>query len=494
MYRKKTLLPKCIRAALSLCLALLFAAPGQAADLANDFSDVPQNAWYAWYCDAVDYVRNHGMMSGTSEQTFSPDLTMTRAMLATVLYRLADSPTVNGSDSFSDTPDNAWYSRAVAWAEQNGYTSGYGGGMFGPNDPVTREQMVTMLWRWASCPDVTSPAVFEDEDAISVWAAGAVDWAAETGIVYGRPGNNFAPAAYATRAESAVILSRYHQLVTQAPPEEAPYPDPPEELPQPTPPAETPDPLPPEGQIPANPYDAGLFTIENGFLTYQGSEYSYVGIDVSSHQNQIDWDRVAAAGVDFAMIRAGYRGYTAGQTHQDPYFTYNISNALRAGLDVGIYFFSQAITEEEAIEEARVTLEWIQDYEITYPVVFDWERISGSSSRTNSVDGNTITRCARAFCEAIERAGYVPMTYGSPSKIGVDLHLSQLLDYPFWLAHYTTGWQVTSFPHLYHMWQYSSHGSVDGISGRVDLNICMTNWELHSGHGNQSTSTYLTAS
>lgn len=471
MYRKNPYFSKWRKAFLCVALAAVLAVPCMAADTSPIFVDVPQGAWYE---DAVQYVREHGMMSGTSSQTFSPNETMSRAMLATVLYRLAESPAVNGPDSFSDTPNDTWYSHAVAWAEDNGFIAGYGGGTFGPDDPVTREQMVTILWRWASCPDINSSTRFDDEEHISVWAAGAVDWAVESEIVYGKPGNIFDPTGHATRGESAVILSRYHQTVNQTPPADHPESTPPVETPEPLPPQETP--LPAPGQIPANPYDAGLFTIENGFLTYQGGEHSYVGIDVSSHQDQIDWDRVAAAGVDFAMIRAGYRGYTAGQIHQDQYFTYNISNALRAGLDVGVYFFSQAITEEEAIEEARVTLEWIQDYEITYPVVFDWERISGSNSRTNSIDGNAITRCARAFCEEIKNEGYTPMTYGSPSKVGVDLHLSQLLDYPFWLAHYTTGWQVTRFPYLYHMWQYSSNGSVPGINGRVDLNLCLTSW------------------
>lgn len=163
--------------------------------------------------------------------------------------------------------------------------------------------------------------------------------------------------------------------------------------------------------IQPNTYDSSAFVVENGFLTYQGSTPSYVGIDVSSHQGWIDWERVAAAGVDFAMIRVGYCGYTAGRINQDPYWEHNIFGALNAGLDVGVYFYSQAITETEAREEALWTLDQIAGYDITYPVVFDWERVSGPYSRTSSTPTDTVTACAKAFCQMIEEAGYIAMTY-----------------------------------------------------------------------------------
>lgn len=131
---------------------------------------------------------------------------------------------------------------------------------------------------------------------------------------------------------------------------------------------------------------------------------------------------------------------------------------------------------EEAIEEANQTIEWIDGYDITFPVVFDWERIEYDSSRTADVSGVTVTDCAIAFCEAVEAAGYQPMTYGSPNTVNDDLYIDRLLDYPFWLAHYTADWEVTSYPYFYNMWQYSSNGSVDGIDVSVDLNVCMTDF------------------
>ncbi len=242
--------------------------------------------------------------------------------------------------------------------------------------------------------------------------------------------------------------------------------------------------LPEDSGIPRNPYDSEKFTVNaQGFLTYQDSP-CYVGVDVSSHQKEIDWNRVAAAGVDFAMIRAGFRGYTAGTINKDQYFQYNIEHALEAGLDVGVYFFSQAITPEEAQEEALQLLSWIRDYKITYPVVFDWERISEEDSRTADeeiVNGKVVTACAQTFCQLVAKEGYTPMTYGSPRKLSTTLDLAQLQDYPFWLAHYTKDWAPSSFQYKYHMWQYSSSGQVDGIQTRVDLDICMVDWDNWDG-------------
>ena len=170
------------------------------------FADVAANAWYA---DAVEYVRDNGLMSGTSTTTFSPDGTMTRAMLATTLYREAGSPAVTGADTFSDTQAGAWYEDAVLWASQEGVVSGYGNGVFGTNDPVSREQIATILWRYAGSPSTSAGQDFTDETAISAYASAAVDWARANGIVNGMEGNRFAPQLSATRAQVATILRNY---------------------------------------------------------------------------------------------------------------------------------------------------------------------------------------------------------------------------------------------------------------------------------------------
>ena len=435
---------------LAAMIPLPFGGTVQAAESGGSFADVVPGVWYA---GAVSYVYDNGLMSGISSSMFAPELSMSRAMLATVLYRMAGSPAVSGRDNFTDTENDAWYSEAVLWAQQNGYVTGYSSQTFGTNDPVTREQVATILWRYAGSPDASAGTPYADGDEISSWAVPAVDWAQAEQVISGKPGNCFDPSGQATRAETAVILTRYDQ---NSQPE-----------PEPTP---TPTPMP----IPSNPYDSEAFYVnEDGFLSYNGDAESHVGIDVSSHQGKIDWDLVAESGVEFAIIRVGYRGYTVGKIVQDPYFTYNIENATRAGIDVGVYFFSQAVNEEEAMEEAYQTLEWIEGYDVTYPVVFDWEYVSDSSSRTYNMTYQEIIDCTKAFNQVIQDEGYQPMAYSNPNLVNKGFDLSQLQDYPFWLAHYTTGWKPTTFPYYYDMWQYSSSGTVSGIEGKVDLNICL---------------------
>ena len=428
-----------------------------------------------WYAQAVNYCWENDLIEANPDGSFSPNAPMTRAMVANALYVISDRPEIDldpeeyesGEDNstsqeeptalespFSDVDLDDPYADAILWAWSEGLVSGYDDGRFGPDDSVTREQFAVILWHTLGEPLAQLGAPFADKSTIASWSIDAVEWAWYVGLISGKPGNLFDPTGNITRAEAATILMNYDQTFIH-PPE---------------------DPGQSSGIAP-NTYNSEDFVVENSFLTYQGDAPSYVGIDVSSHQGQIDWAQVAAAGVDFAMIRVGYRGYTVGSINKDAYFDYNIQNALANGLDVGVYFFSQAMTEEEALEEARQTLEWIEGYDITYPVVFDWEEVSQSDSRTNGADGQTVTECALAFCGAVEDAGYIAMTYGSPSKIYAGgLDLSQLQDYPFWLAHYTTDWVPTSFHYHYHMWQYSSNGTVPGIQGRVDLDLCLTDF------------------
>ena len=159
-------------------------------------------------------------MSGTSATTFAPDSTMTRAMLATTLYRAEGSPAVSGSDSFTDTADGAWYADAVLWASQRGVISGYGNNLFGTNDPVTREQIATILWRYAGSPSADAGQDFADESEIASYAAAAVDWARANGVVSGVDGNRFLPGSNATRAQVATILRNYLTMSAPVEPEQ----------------------------------------------------------------------------------------------------------------------------------------------------------------------------------------------------------------------------------------------------------------------------------
>ena len=211
--------------ALILCLGLSVTASAAEGD--TGFSDVDAGDWYA---EAAAYYRDNGLMAGTGETTFSPDTPMTRGMLVTVLYRLAGSPSLENENlgyPVADVPGDSWYADGVYWARLNGVVSGYSDSAFGPNDPLTREQLATILWRYAGSPEVEIGASFADENDIASWAASAVDWAQESGYISGMGGNRFDPDGTATRAQVAVILMRYDQAQTEEPsPEPAPEPTP----------------------------------------------------------------------------------------------------------------------------------------------------------------------------------------------------------------------------------------------------------------------------
>lgn len=236
---------------------------------------------------------------------------------------------------------------------------------------------------------------------------------------------------------------------------------------QPTEPTTQPAPLEPTLPEPEeNPYYPSDFVYEEGFLTCTAGE-TLVGIDVSVHQGLIDWQQVANAGVDFAMIRAGYRGYKYGQVNPDTNAHMNIQLAQAAGLMVGVYFYSQAVSVEEAVEEANFLVEFLEGYTLELPVVFDWERYS-DEARTANVSGRTVTDCAIAFCDVIRDSGREPMIYFNSNQALNQLSMPELTEYGFWLAQYDTSvW----FPYKVDMWQYSNKGRVPGVNTNVDLNI-----------------------
>ena len=219
-----------------------------------------------------------------------------------------------------------------------------------------------------------------------------------------------------------------------------------------------------------NTYDVAAFGQDQGFITYETEALTAkIGVDVSVHQGEIDWTQVADSGVEYAMIRVGRRGYTEGSVVKDAAFDANIQGALEAGLRVGVYFFSQAVTVEEAREEARQVLEWIHGYEITYPVVFDWEVIQESTARTGEVSGEELSALTAAFCQVIAQGGYTPAVYAGSQLVLRGLDLSVIRDYDLWLVEYKA---APTFYYDFTMWQYTASGQVPGIQGNVDLNLC----------------------
>lgn len=227
--------------------------------------------------------------------------------------------------------------------------------------------------------------------------------------------------------------------------------------------------------VPKNQFHQEAFLSLGGFTIYTASNAaSHIGIDVSTFQGEIDWPQVKAAGVEFAMLRAGFRGYgESGTILEDSHFVRNIQGALGAGLDVGVYFFSQAVSEEEALEEARSVLHWLSPYKITYPVVFDWENVADTQARTHGLEAETVTACAKAFCGAVEAAGYTAMIYFNRNQGYSTYNLAELGGYEFWLAGYTA---IPDFTYSFQMWQYSNQGAVPGIDAPVDLDLCMVDY------------------
>lgn len=194
---------------------------------------------------------------------------------------------------------------------------------------------------------------------------------------------------------------------------------------------------------------------------------SKVGIDVSKWNGDVDWDKVKNAGIEFAIVRAGYRGSVTGSLVEDPYFRANMRGAAASGMPVGVYFFTQAVNEVEAVEEASAVLQLIREYKLEYPIFIDTEG-AGGNGRADGLDVETRTLVCEAFCRTIENAGYEAGVYGSRNWYNQHLQADKLEKYCIWLAEYRS---APIYQGYYQMWQYTSKGSVDGIEGNVDMNV-----------------------
>jgi len=216
--------------------------------------------------------------------------------------------------------------------------------------------------------------------------------------------------------------------------------------------------------------ESNLNILDNGEIQYMENAevVSYKGIDVSKHQGDIDWQKVAADGVEFAFIRVALRGYETGKLAEDSMFEQNIKGALQAGIKVGVYIYSQAVNEAEVLEEAELVLNKIAPYKVECPIVYDVEMVSGASARMNTLSVEERTKLTKLFCETIENAGYRPMIYHNMEMGAIRIQLEELEEYDKWFAYYNKNFY---YPYDYKVWQYSDKGTVDGIQGDVDLNI-----------------------
>lgn len=216
---------------------------------------------------------------------------------------------------------------------------------------------------------------------------------------------------------------------------------------------------------------------ENTELQFQKGN-AKLGIDVSKWNKEIDWQAVKEEGIEFAIIRCGYRGAASGALVIDPMYEQNIKGAIDAGIPVGVYFFTQAINEVEAVEEASMVINLIEDYDVDYPVFLDSES-AGGKGRADKLDAEERTKIHETFLETVSAAGYETGIYASKNWLNDRINMTDLSTYKTWLAEYA---DVPSYDEYYHMWQYTSKGTVDGIETHVDLNLCYMNIDTSINH------------
>ena len=431
-YRKLTKgLTTCV-----LTAALLLGTAASAGAAEPVFSDVARGAWYY---GPVTNLAGQGVVSGYTDGTFRPDRTATAGEALKLVLTACGNGVMAPAGSH-------WASGYLSHAVSQGLVDR--DSVTDADASITRGTAAKLLVRTLglTVSNASSPFIdTADPYAVTLYRAGLVSGSFRGGKL------EFRPQDPISRAELCAIIDRMNSPgMIQYGSYQVPIAE----------------------NLPRNPYDPASFRLTDGRMTYSGRETA-TGIDVSYYQEDIDWRAVKNSGIDFVMIRLGYRGYETGKLVLDSRFREYISGATAAGLDVGIYFFSQAITVEEAREEARFVLSNLQGYSVTYPVVFDWEIIGVKPARTDDLDPQLLTAAARAFCDTVAAAGYTPAIYFTKYLGYVSYDIGRLGDYDFWFAEYT---DAPSFYYGFDMWQYTDRGSVPGISGRVDMNICFKSY------------------
>lgn len=412
-----------VLAVLTAAAIAVLCAVWLAAEPSPRFSDVRRSEPYRTYIlDLVD----EGIMNGREDGTFGVKESASRREVMELLLKVTGAEVGNLAE---DAVDH----KLVYWFEEAGL-----------EEPATRLETARMAARALDLLPLSGESPYQDCDdgyVVKLQEKGVWDC-----------GDKFRPDDPVTRGELAELLwnmervdvavgaFRYNGYWV--------------------------DPL--EG-VPLNSYDKSQFGWGGIGLGYSGMDYDVVqGVDVSRYQGEIDWEQVRDVGIEFAIVRVGGRFINSGGLYDDRLYRENIEGALEAGLDVGVYFFSQAISKEEGIEEAEYVLSLIEGYDLTMPVVMDWEPLGGVEARTYGVEPEEITRAIRGFCDRIREAGYEPMLYFNSHSAYTRMDLRELTDIKFWFAQYN---DVPTFYYHFDMWQYSDRGMVDGIDGEVDLNL-----------------------
>lgn len=481
-----------------------------------------------WAREAILRFSEAGIVQGSMNQ-FRPDEFLIRGEMAVILNRLMQYQTAT-DDLFLDLTEDAWYTDSIQKLRAANVMRGDENNMALPENALTREEAVVLIARaFHMIPEPSGDSLpFSDADIVADWALSFVHAMTEAGYLQGDEGGCFRPQDAITRAEVVTILDKMITAFCNSPgtynflefqgladyviiasndvkilnfdiggnillTEDIDF-----------------ESIRLQGvnhygkiyqytsdgfirhlkaatrivaideNLPICSHDPELFSIdERGIMSYNDPTVPYyLGVDVSSWQYEIDWNVLKEEGVYFAFIRAGYRGYESGLLNTDSNFEQNIQGALDAGIKVGVYFFSQALNAEEAEEEARYVLDLIEGYDITFPVVFDWELVNSSSARTNGMETDPLCEAANAFCAIIDQAGYIPMIYSNQSVSLLYYDLSRIQTYDFWYAEYK---EKPTFYYDYDIWQYGATAHFQGVPhANVDVNISFVDYSARS--------------
>lgn len=456
---------------------------------AGTFSDTPGTYWE----EAILKLNAAGVYLGNNGKALPGD-TITRQQAVTMIARAFKIDAEVIDLPYTDADQIAEYARpAIAEMTFRGYVNDSVGGDFRPTDPITRAEIVNIFGNMIQTLIQTDETYSEDVYGslmISSTDGATLSDMTIMGDLILAPGVQGPVTLHKVTVEGGIRnFSDVEPTVLKKPLEKEP--ESPEEI------EKRPEDVYVPGEVTGGTlmyagkaipiyegversrlYEGDFYWNEDR-LEYIGSDFdTRFGIDVSAYQNRateggIDWEAVRDDGVDFAMVRIGLRGTSTGAIHADEYYAENIEGAMAAGIETGVYFFAQAITVEEAIEEAEFVLELLEDHEIDGPVAYDWE-MHDSSYRVYGTTPEMATACAIAFCQRIEEAGYEAMIYAGQYVSYIKYDQGAIEPYLSWYPEYKSDQSEKLYPTFYYQvdyWQFSSNCTIDGIGGRVDANL-----------------------
>lgn len=404
----------------------------------NRFSDLPASHWSYNY---VMELAKNGVINGNPDGTFAPSRAITTGEALKLILLAAGHSAQTATESH-------WASGYGSYAVTKGYlTKKLTEDLNGTIKRVDIARLAAKAIGYGQSAATTPFADTKDGYVTALYEAGILTGMEEDGTLV------FKPDSSITRAEVATIVWRLGKFAETKTKQIVKYRE---------------NKLSVVEGVPKNSYNFDDFYRVDSVMHYKPIK-TKLGIDVSRYQDTVDWNQVSGSGIEFVIARVGSRGYTEGNITQDAMFDAYADGAAEAGLEVGAYFFSQAVNVEEAKEEAQFVLDCLSGHEITGPVIFDWELIGGTSARTYSVEKSVLTDCAIAFCETVRAAGYTPMVYVGNTVGYLRLDLSRLTAYDLWYAQYDTDYPGFFYDFL--IWQYTSKGRVPGIEGNVDMDI-----------------------